>query len=190
MCMKNMCGGKCAWMCLCFPGNKNLGLLLLRLAAGGMFLMAGIMKLQGMDMTVGFFASVGLGAFWAWVVTIAEVVGGAMVLLGVFTRKAALVLAMIMVFAVILVTSKAGWMASQAPVLLFVISMALALIGGGNYSVTGMCRCGGKCAACKDEKADCGSCCAGGTCSMHEGKDMKCDGCDSCKDKCTMHETK
>ncbi len=211
MCMKNgMCGKKCCGMSACMCGNKNLGLLLLRLAAGSIFLVAGIMKLQGMDMVVGYFESMGIPAFVAWLVAIIEVLGGAMLVLGVFVRKAAILLSVIIAAAIILVHAKQGYMSMQAPLTIFAVTMALTMLGGGKYSMTGMCRCGGKCMACKDEKGctagtccaggtcgtdakTCDGCadkCAGGTCSMHEGKEMKCDGCDGCKDKCTMHEGK
>lgn len=210
MCMKNMCGKKCCGMNMCFCGNKNLGLLLLRLVTGGIFLVAGIGKLTHMPMVLGYFAMMGIPAFVAYLVAICETVGGAMVVIGLFTRKAALVLGIIISFAIILVHSKGDFTQMQLAIVLFGTTFGLTMLGGGKYSVTGMCKCGGKCMACKDEKGcmgsgccaggtcgagamKCDGCtdkCAGGTCSMHEGKDMKCDGCDSCKDKCTMHEGK
>lgn len=197
MCKNGMCGGKCMGMCFC--GNKNLGLLLLRLTTGFIFLANGIMKLQGMDMVVGYFASMGLPAFIAWVVALSEVLFGSMVILGIFTRKAATVLGIIIVFAFILVHAKGPFMGMELVISLFGATFALACIGGGRYSLMAMCKCGGKCMACKDEKCAGGTCAAGmkcdgcdsckGKCTMHEGA-MKCDGCDACKGTCTMHEGK
>ena len=180
MCKKGMCGGKCMGMCFC--GNKNLGLLLLRLTTGFIFLANGVMKLQNMDMVIGYFSSMGIPVFLTWIVALAEVIFGAMVILGIFTRKAATVLGIIIVFAFILVHSKGDFGGMELAIALFGATFALASIGGGRYSVMGMCKCGGKCMGCKDEHG-----CAGGVCSTS----MKCDGCGKCANGvCSMHEGK
>ena len=89
--MKGMCmGGSCG---KCFCCDKSVGLLIIRLAAGLIFLVHGISKLSDMESTMMFFGSMGLGAFFAWLVAIVETLGGAMLVLGIFTRKAAAMLA-------------------------------------------------------------------------------------------------
>ena len=188
--MKGICMGKGG---KCFCCDKSVGLLIIRLAAGLIFLVHGISKLTDIESTTMFFASMGLGAFFAWLVAIVETLGGAMLVLGIFTRKAAAILAVVMIFAIILVKSKMPFNNGEIDIMLLGSMLGLAFMGGGKYSMVSMCKCGGKCMACKDEshghdgKCDgCGSC-AGGTCSGHE---MKCDMCEGCKGGCTMHEGK
>ena len=57
-------GGKC------FCCDKSVGLLIIRLAAGLIFLVHGISKLSDIESTTMFFASMGLGAIFAWLVVI------------------------------------------------------------------------------------------------------------------------
>ena len=181
----------------CFCCNKSVGLLIIRLTAGIIFLIHGIGKFSDMDATIMFFGSLGLAAFFAWLVAIVETVGGAMLIFGLFTRKAASILALVMIFAIILVKSKMPFNMGEIDLMLLGSMFGLMFLGGGKYSVAGMCKWGGTCMVCKDGthghgmKCDgCGTC-AGGVCSGPEMKrGMKCDMCTGCKDGCTMHEGK
>lgn len=116
---------------------KDLGLLLLRIGVGVIFIVAGWGKLTGIEGVQGFFGNIGipLPALMAWVVAIVEFVGGIMVLLGAYARIPYLLLAIIMLVA--LLTTKLGgeFSAARLDLMLLLTSLALFLIGSGKYSV-------------------------------------------------------
>jgi uncharacterized membrane protein YphA (DoxX/SURF4 family) len=66
--------------------SPALGLFMIRLVAGVIFIYHGISKLSDMPSTVGFFASLGLGAFFAWLVALVELLGGVSLILGLWSR--------------------------------------------------------------------------------------------------------
>lgn len=134
----------------------NLGLFIVRLSLAITFLVAGIMKLADMQMTIGFFATAGLGAFWAWVVAILEAVGGLFMLLGIYTAFSGIALAVIMVVAAILMLPTAGFLGIQMNIVLFLVSIGVALTGPGKWALSRYvpgCNC--KCPTCTDGKCDC-----------------------------------
>ncbi|HBM08808.1 MAG TPA: GntR family transcriptional regulator, partial [Pseudomonas sp.] len=74
--------------------TDDLGKLVLRVSVGVLILLHGIFKLQnGVDGIAGMLGNNGLPAFLAYGVYIGEVVGPALVILGVFTRIGALLIA-------------------------------------------------------------------------------------------------
>ncbi len=128
--------------------NKNIGLLILRIVVGGLFLIHGIQKLQDMEGTIGFFSQIGLNGFWAWVAALVETVGGAFLVLGLFVEYAALLLSVVMVVAMITVKFKFGgetlsskFMASQIDISLLGSCLALVFSGAGRYSLSKLCKC-------------------------------------------------
>lgn len=158
LCPKNKCGGKC----------KEAGLFLLRLALASIFIFAGYNKLApGHEGAVGMFTKLGFGApeFWAYFVGLAEVVGGAMLLMGVYVCYAAAWLAVIMIVALLTAHSGGSFMSMYAP-----ISML-----GGLFALMGTGA--GKWALLKEKCEPKEGCCANKTMSCTCGK------CDSCKAK-------
>ena len=111
--------------------------LLLRIAVGLIFIIAGWGKLTGIEGTAQFFGSIGipLATFSAWLVAIVEFFGGIMVLLGFFTRIPALLLAIIMVVAIL--TTKLGgeWDPVRLDLALLLMSLCLLITGDGKASV-------------------------------------------------------
>lgn len=158
---------------------KNWGMLLMRLGVAAVFLFHGISKLTDMQMTIGFFSSLGLPAFMAWVVAIVETVGGAAMLFGAFTFIAGIALAIIMFVSIVLVKSGGGFFVFEFELLVMLVSLGLAMTGPGRFSLHGKCNCG-NCMMCK------GSRCMHGNGAGME-KEM-CDGCEMCKNGCTHHE--
>lgn len=136
--------------------RPNLGLLLLRVVVGGIFIYSGYMKLHGMAQTVQFFGMLGLGAFWAYLVTIVEFFGGILMVVGYGTQIIGLLFTIIMVVATTKVSgSGGGFMGSLGLIMLAVTSLSLALSGCGRYSACGMMH-GKKCEECmKDGKCSC-----------------------------------
>jgi uncharacterized membrane protein YphA (DoxX/SURF4 family) len=64
-------------------------MLALRVALGASFLAHGLQKISGFDGIVKWFVSIGLPAILAYVVTTIETVGGALLIVGLFTSVAA-----------------------------------------------------------------------------------------------------
>ncbi len=132
--------------CMAWMHCPNTGLFLVRLGIAIIMISAG------------FFGSIGLSAFWVYVIGGIEVLGGVAMLLGVFTRVVGILFAIIMVVAIILVKSKMGFQAAQIDIMIFFASLGIAFAGPGTWSLMKKCDCCDKCdSTCKD-----GSCC--GTC--------------------------
>ncbi|MDO8622155.1 MAG: DoxX family protein [bacterium] len=127
-------GGSCAGKCV------DCGLLVLRIGLAVIFIYHGWGKLFGNAPGIGGFTgmltnlSVPLPAFFAWVVSLLEFFGGIAVLVGVFVRPIAALLAINMLAAFFLV--KKGLPAGDPDLALFAMAVALALAGGGAYALT------------------------------------------------------
>ena len=121
---------------------NDVAVLLLRIGVGLIFIVAGWIKLNGIENTIGFFDSVGipLPVVMAWVVAIVEFVGGIMVLAGFFTRYPALLLAIIMVVAIFTVKLGAEnpFQAMRLDLALLCMSLALMVFGSGKISIDSM----------------------------------------------------
>lgn len=117
--------------------KHDIGLLLLRIGVGVIFIVAGWGKLTGIEGVQGFFGDLGIpmAGLMAWVVAIVEFVGGIMVLLGAYAKIPYLLLAFIMVVA--LLTTKLGgeFSAARLDIMLLLTTLALFLMGSGSYSV-------------------------------------------------------
>lgn len=73
---------------------KNITLLVARVLVSGLFIYTGIGKLMDIGATA---AYAGLPEWMVWVAALVEVIGGAMLLLGLFTRYAATLLFVYMI---------------------------------------------------------------------------------------------
>jgi uncharacterized membrane protein YphA (DoxX/SURF4 family) len=135
------------------PANEKLGLFVLRLTLGSIFMVHGISKLSNMEGTIGFFGMIGFSAFWAWVVALVETIGGAAVILGIWTRMVSSLLAITMIVAIFSAKSGKGFGGSELEIALLGLSLGIGLIGCGKWS---MCNMWHKkdCKTCKD-----GVCC-------------------------------
>ena len=123
----------------------DLGRLLLRLALGGLILFHGVSKLMaGPGFVQQVVGKSGLPGFVAYGVYIGEVVAPLLLIAGFWTRAAALVVALNMVFAVLLVhvpqlftmAPTGGW-ALELQGMYFFTAVAIALLGAGRFSVGG-----------------------------------------------------
>ena len=124
--------------------QSELAALLLRVSLGVMYLAHSVvLKLLtfGLAGTAGFFASVGLPGWLAYLTFAAEAVGGAMLVLGVQTRLVALALIPTLLGAIIWVHAPNGWVFSskgggwEYPLFLIAASVVLSLLGDGAYAV-------------------------------------------------------
>lgn len=116
---------------------SDLGLLLLRIGVGAIFIYHGWGKLTGIEGVQGFFGNIGipLPALMAWVVAIVEFFGGIMVLLGAYAKIPYLLLAAVMVVALLTVKISAGFEAARIDMMLLLTTLALFFLGSGSYSV-------------------------------------------------------
>jgi putative oxidoreductase len=118
------------------------GALVLRLGLGVMFIAHALLKLLVFTLpgTVKFFEMVGYPGFVAYGVVAAELIGGGLLVLGVYTRWVALALIPILLGAA-LVHAPNGWVFSapnggwEYPVFLAVAALAKALIGDGAWAL-------------------------------------------------------
>jgi putative oxidoreductase len=118
---------------------QPLGLLILRLSLGLIFFSHGYPKLAhsaaGMQ---GFFVQHGLPGYFVYVAGVLEVFGGILLVLGLFTRGAALLLAIEMGVAIWKVHSTGGIYAVhdyEFPLAVLAGSFALATVGAGLVSL-------------------------------------------------------
>jgi putative oxidoreductase len=118
---------------------QPLGLLILRVALGVIFLTHGYPKLtRNAGALQGTFVQHGLPAQLVYVAGVLETFGGLLLIVGLFTRGAALLLGIEMGIAVLKVHGGRGIMAVheyEFPLALAAASLALATIGAGIMSV-------------------------------------------------------
>jgi putative oxidoreductase len=117
---------------------QPVGLLLLRLALGIIFISHGYPKLTHPNAMQGFFVQHGLPAYLVTVAGVLEVFGGGLIILGFLTRIAALLLAVEMAVAIWKVHSAGGYIAAhnyEFPLVLAAACLALATVGAGRASV-------------------------------------------------------
>jgi putative oxidoreductase len=118
---------------------QHLGLLVLRLSLGLIFFTHGYPKLahSGAGMQ-GFFIQHDLPGYFVFVSGVLEVFGGILLALGLFTRGAALLLAIEMGVAIWKVHSSGGYLAVhnyEFPLAMLASSFALATVGAGLLSL-------------------------------------------------------
>lgn len=120
--------------------------LVLRLTAGVIFILHGAQKLfgafggSGIEGTAQFLAQLGFtpGLFWAWVAGLIEFCGGLALLIGAWTRYAALLLALQMLVAIFAVHLKNGFFLPQGfeyAFALFGANVTLLVSGAGEWAL-------------------------------------------------------
>lgn len=126
-------------------GMDDTGKLVLRVALGVLILLHGIAKLRGgIDPIVGMLGKAGLPAFIGYGVYIGEVLAPILMIIGLFTRPAAAIVAFNMVVAIYLahgsqligLSKTGGWQLELQGMFLF-SALAVALIGAGRFSIGG-----------------------------------------------------
>jgi putative oxidoreductase len=114
---------------------QPLALLVMRLALGAIMLVHGFHKVfGGLHHHAEFVASLGLPAWTAYLSSFAEFLGGLLVLLGLFTRVAALTLCIDLSVAIAKVNFHNGLMGNggyEFPLALAALAFALIFFGGG-----------------------------------------------------------
>jgi uncharacterized membrane protein YphA (DoxX/SURF4 family) len=119
--------------------KKNVLILVVRLIIGGIFIASGWMKVSAITQTVEMFATMGIPVFLTYVVSYAELAGGALIALGLWAELAAIVLAIIMVVAVYL-TRTAGFAVFSMPLATLGGLLAIIATGAGRYALDSKLR--------------------------------------------------
>ena len=124
--------------------NPDLGILLLRVALGVVFFYHGWTKLGDMEPVIGFFGSLGLAPWMAYLVAWAEAVGGALLIVGLFSRYAGIVLGIVALVALVKVHLPNGFAVTgggyEFILVLLLGSLAMIAFGSGRYGVAGWLR--------------------------------------------------
>ena len=125
--------------------TDDFGKLLLRLILGVLILLHGIAKImEGPAFIISSVTVAGLPAQLAYLVYVGEVLAPILLIVGIWSRPAALVIAGNMVFAIFLVHMKqlvslnnqGGW-ALELQGMFLVTALALVFLGAGRFSVGG-----------------------------------------------------
>jgi putative oxidoreductase len=127
-------------------GLEDAAKLLLRLTLGLLMLLHGIGKVTGgIDPILGMVAKAGLPAAFGYAVYVGEVLAPLLLIVGAWTRAAAVVVAINMVVAVALVhmaqlatLSPTGGWALELQGFYLAVALAIALLGAGRYSAGGI----------------------------------------------------
>jgi putative oxidoreductase len=126
--------------------SQDAGKLVLRVVLGLLILLHGLFKLtHGVGPIVGMVGKAGLPSAFGYAVYIGEVIAPLLLIAGLWTRIAALVVAINMVVALSLVhmqqiftlNQQGGWAIELQGMYLF-SAIAVALLGAGRYSVGGL----------------------------------------------------
>jgi putative oxidoreductase len=117
--------------------------LLLRVSLGVMFIAHGLLKVVVFTLpgTAQFFASVGFPAWMAYPVTGAELIGGVLLIAGVYSRWVALALVPVLLGATavhwangwLFTAQNGGW---EYPLFLTVAALVQAMLGDGKYALS------------------------------------------------------
>lgn len=114
------------------------GALILRIALGSLFIVEGWSKLMDLGGTIRFFGSLGFNgpAGWVMLVTVAELIGGICILLGILTKPACFAIALEMAIIVFGLPSKGGIFFGHAFEFTLLLMLLSLYIGGpGKYSL-------------------------------------------------------
>lgn len=127
------------------PGARDVALLLLRVVLGVLIALHGIGKIHaGPGVVLEHVVRAGLPSAVGYLVYVGEIVAPLFLIIGLWTRVAALVITINMVVAISLVhtsqlfmLSKNGGYALELQAIYLMVAVALALLGAGRFSIGG-----------------------------------------------------
>jgi putative oxidoreductase len=125
--------------------SEDFGKLILRVTLALLILLHGVSKIMnGVTGIEGMVTKIGLPPAFAYLVYVGEVIAPLLVLIGLMTRPAALIIAVNMVFAVVLAhmgdlgsLNKTGGWALELQGMFLASALAVAFLGAGRYSIGG-----------------------------------------------------
>ena len=123
--------------------NKHqLAMTILRVVLGISFLLHGLQKMQmGLDKVGGFFGSLGLPTFLAYPVGYIELLGGVLLILGIFSRVLSGAFLVVMLGAIFTAKLKAGYVGGmELEVLLAAVAAFFTISGEAGFTVANLFR--------------------------------------------------
>ena len=129
-----------------YAGLQSLVLPILRAGLGLILMAHGCQKMLGMFGGMGISGNAALfdrlgyqpGMFWGTLVGCTELFGGALLVIGLFTRPAATAVMIFMIFSIQFTSAKGFfWSAGgmEYSILILLVALVFAIRGGGEYSV-------------------------------------------------------
>ena len=122
--------------------QPDIAKLLLRLSVGILMMFHGIHKLMhGIEGIKSMTTSAGLPEFLAYGVYVGELIAPIFIILGIYARAAAAILSFNMLMAIGLAygfsfsLTKHGGLAMELPLMFFIMSLLIVLLGSGKYAV-------------------------------------------------------
>lgn len=115
----------------------DIGLVVLRVVVGCAFIYHGYMKLNGLSSAVFFFRQLGipLAGFVAPTVSVLEIIGGVLLILGLAVRAAGAVFVIDMAMAILLgMKFRSTWDAHELEALLLASGLMFLFVGAGPFS--------------------------------------------------------
>ena len=117
--------------------------LVLRIGLGTLFIAHALLKIFVFtpEGTVGFFASLGIPGWFAYPTMALELIGGAMLILGIKTRHVSMALIPIIIGTIVLVHGAKGWLFTnegggwEFPLFIIVALITQSLLGNGAISL-------------------------------------------------------
>ncbi|MBY6087205.1 DoxX family protein [Priestia flexa] len=122
--------------------SYTIGTFFIRVVLGLTFFIHGLSKFQGgIDGTVGFFESIGISGFMAYVVAIIELIGGVAVIVGLGTRIVAALFVFVMLGAIFTAKLGAPFVGGyELDIALLAMSLHLVFAGSGALSLDQLLR--------------------------------------------------
>jgi len=123
--------------------SSNVGLLVLRIGIGTMFIYHGVPKLMGgpeawagLGQVMGMFGINFAPAFWGFMAAFSEAVGGLLIIIGLFLRPACLLLLVTMIVAASMHISKGDGLGGAAHAIESgILFLSLFIIGPGGLNI-------------------------------------------------------
>jgi putative oxidoreductase len=124
--------------------NPDVGLLFIRLALAAVFINAGWAKINNIEGVIGFFGTLGISSFFAYVVAYVEFLGGIAFLLGIWVRYFGLAVAFNMLVAIYKVHWENGFSLAnggyEQVLVLMLMALTLVTTGAGKYTAQKLLR--------------------------------------------------
>lgn len=122
--------------------KNEVGVVILRIILGALFFIHGFVKFQGgIENIAGWFGSIGIPGFMAYVVASIELVGGIALIIGFGTRIVSALFVLLMIVAILKVKFAVGLLGNgkmagyELELTYFAISLFLAINGSKQFSV-------------------------------------------------------
>ncbi len=114
--------------------SADFALLLARLIIGGIFIYAGWLKVADMQMTLGMFSSMNIPTFLTYIVSYGELIGGILLILGLWTTLTTFFLSVVM-FVALYLSRSMGIQLLMTPMAVLAGLLAIWGAGAGKYKV-------------------------------------------------------